>query len=215
MLDEVVPGVGAEVDDLLEGFEDAVGEPVVAEVLPDVLDGVEFRGARRQGQECQVGRDVELRGGMLSGLIEDDHGVGAGGDLRGDLLEVPLHGAGVASGQDQGGAGTSCRTDRAEDVGRLGTLVMRRPRSRSPARPAPGDLVLLADPGLVLEPQLYGRAGREPVADRRDRLGEAFLNVHSLQARYDRAASVGADIQVTLKPGCSLHRRGPLKAQNT
>jgi hypothetical protein len=28
---------------------------------------------------------------------------------------------------------------------------------------------------LVLEPQLYGRAGREPVADRRDRLGEAFL----------------------------------------
>ena len=28
-------------------------------------------------------------------------------------------------------------------------------------------------------------------------------------------ASVGADIQVTLKPDCSLHRRGPLKAQNT
>ncbi len=36
---------------------------------------------------------------------------------------------------------------------------------------------------------------------------------HSLRVRYDRAASVGADIHVTLKLGFSLHRRKAAKSQ--
>jgi hypothetical protein len=31
------------IDDIVVGFEDAVREPVVAHVLPDVFNGIEFR----------------------------------------------------------------------------------------------------------------------------------------------------------------------------
>ena len=42
-VDELVPGVTAEGDDLFVGFEDPVRQLVVAEELPDVLDRVQFR----------------------------------------------------------------------------------------------------------------------------------------------------------------------------
>lgn len=102
--------------------------------------------------------------------------MGAGGDLGGDLLEVPLHGRGVAARQHHGGADAARRADGTEDVGRLGALVVRRAGPCPATRPAPGDLVLLADPGLVLEPDLYGRAGWEVIADLRQRVREVFLN---------------------------------------
>ena len=102
--------------------------------------------------------------------------MGAGCDLGGDLLEVPLHGPGVAARQHQGGAGAACRADGAEDVDRLGALVVRGAGPGAAASPAPGDLVLLADPGLVLEPDLYGRARWELAADLRQRGREVFLN---------------------------------------
>ncbi len=39
---ELGPGFAAEGDDLFVVFEDAVGEPVIAHVLPDVFDRIEF-----------------------------------------------------------------------------------------------------------------------------------------------------------------------------
>ena len=36
------------IDDIVVGFEDAVREPVVAHVLPDVFDGIEFRRIGRK-----------------------------------------------------------------------------------------------------------------------------------------------------------------------
>ena len=44
LIDERVPGVAAVVEDIVVGQEHAIGEPVVADELPDVLDGVEFGG---------------------------------------------------------------------------------------------------------------------------------------------------------------------------
>jgi len=78
--------------------------------------------------------------------------------------------------QDQGGRLAVCRTDGAEDIGRPGALVVRCARSRAPARPTAGDLVLLADPGLVLEPDLYGLACGLVRRDFRQDRGEVFLN---------------------------------------
>jgi hypothetical protein len=43
LIDEFVPGEAAVIDDIVMGFEDAVGEPVVAHELPDILDRVQFR----------------------------------------------------------------------------------------------------------------------------------------------------------------------------
>src|SRR6266496_2959853 len=42
LVDEVVPGVAAVVEDIVVRPEDAVGDPVVAHELPDVFDRVEI-----------------------------------------------------------------------------------------------------------------------------------------------------------------------------
>src|SRR5205807_7282952 len=76
----------------------------------------------------------------------------------GDFFQMQRHRGGVATRQDKTGAGSSCRADGTEAVGRTRPLIVRC-RGSSPApRPSPGGLVLLADPGLVLEPELYGLA---------------------------------------------------------
>src|SRR6185437_207932 len=155
LIDQAVPGVAAEVDDLFVGGEDAVSEPVIAHELPDVLLRVQFRTFGGQRDERDVGWNVELAGQMPSGLIEKDGGVRARRDLRGDLGQVQVHRLGVAARHDEGGAFALVRADRAENVGRSGSLVAWRARARSAPGPAAGDLVLLADPRLVGEPDLY------------------------------------------------------------
>jgi hypothetical protein len=45
---------------------------------------------------------------MPAGLIEDDDRMGACGYSCGDLIEVKLHGFGVAERQNQGSAGPPC-----------------------------------------------------------------------------------------------------------
>lgn len=47
LVDELVPGEAAVVDDVIVGLEDAVRKPIVAHELPDVLDWVELRVPRR------------------------------------------------------------------------------------------------------------------------------------------------------------------------
>ena len=51
LIDQHVPGVAAVIDDIVEGFEDAIGQPVLSHELPDVFLGVELRRTRRQRQE--------------------------------------------------------------------------------------------------------------------------------------------------------------------
>ena len=61
---------------------------------------------------------------MPAGLIENENGVGAGGDLGGDLVEMKLHGFGVARRQHEGSAGSAFRAHRAEQIGRLSALIV-------------------------------------------------------------------------------------------
>src|SRR3954465_2782404 len=75
--------------------------------------------------------------------------------------------------------------DSPEDVGGSGALIVRRRRLRSPSCPAPGDLVLLPDPGLVPEPDLYPVAIDPLVArDRVQALGERFLKASTAPAAW-------------------------------
>ena len=114
------------VDDVCVGCEDAVREPVVAHELPDVFDRVKLGAFRRQGDEGDGGGYGEMFRHVPSGLIEEEHGVAAGGDLLGDLGEMQAHRLGVAGWQDEGGTLAVFRADGAEDVGRGGALVARR-----------------------------------------------------------------------------------------
>ena len=167
------------VEDVVVGSEDAIGEPVVAQELPDVFGRVELGRLGRERQQGDVGGDGEPVGHVPSGLIEHEQGVGTRLDGHGDLVEMELHGRGVALGEHEPGALALGGADGAEDVGRLGALVVRRAGPGAAARPAPGDLVLLADARLVLPPDLYRGAGRQARPERRQLFGEVFLKAAS------------------------------------
>ena len=102
--------------------------------------------------------------------------MGSGRNRFGDLCKMQVHRLAVAGRQDQGRALALLGADRAEDIGGSGTLVARRTGAGATLRPAASDFVLLADAGLVGEPDFYCIAVDALLA--RDRLqtgGEAFL----------------------------------------
>ena len=172
----VFPGVAAVVDDVVEGFEDTVGQPVCPHELPDVFLWIELGRAWRQRQERDVSWSPEVLGAVPSGLIEDQYSVCAGGDFGGDLIEMKLHGLCVAGRQHEGGARSEFRADRTEHIGRLRALVVDGVGTRALSGPAVGELVLLTHPHLVLEPHFYRCAGRECRADFLQACGKVFLN---------------------------------------
>lgn len=155
LVDQLVPGVAAMIDDVLVTVEDAIGEPVVADELPDVLDRVEFGALGRQWHECDVGWHSEFRREMPSGLVDQDNGMCARRDRGGNLGKVKVHRVGIAFWQHQPGTLAVLGADRTENIGRRRALIASSGRSRSAQRPAAGDLILLAYSGFIREPYLY------------------------------------------------------------
>ena len=180
LLDKPVPGIAAVVEDVVVGCEDPVAEPVVAQVLPDILDRVEFRGSWRQREQGDVVGHDDVMGDVPSGSVEHQDGMGAGIDGEADLFEVCRHRRGVAARQDEGGALALLGADRLEDVGVFGALILGGRRPCPAARPAARQGVLLADPGLVLPPEFDRRSRREPRLDRAQFGGQVFLKAASV-----------------------------------
>ena len=100
--------------------------------------------------------------------------MGAAGHGLGDLRQMQGHGGRGAAWQDEGGALGRGRADGAEDIGRAGPLVAWSCGPRPATRPAAGDLVLLPDPGFVLEPDFYRLAGGITRRNLRHIHGEVF-----------------------------------------
>jgi transposase len=152
LLDELVPGVTAVVGDLVLGVEDAVGEAVVADELPDVFDRVQFGTFGGQRHQCDVRRRHQAVREVPSCLVEQQHGMRAGRHGGGHLGEMQVHRCDVAARKHQGCGLAEAGTDRPEDVAGSGALVLWRRWSGAAACPTAGDRVLLADPGLIGEP---------------------------------------------------------------
>jgi hypothetical protein len=155
MIDELVPSIGAMIDDIRVGTEHSVGQPVVAHELPDILDGVQFRTFRRQRQERDVGRHIQAIGLVLTRLLDQHHGVRARRDGDGDLGEMQVHRGNIASRQDEGCSLAILRANCAKDVGGGRALVVWCRRPCPAQRPASGDLVLLPNAGFISKPDLY------------------------------------------------------------
>src|SRR5260370_4711827 len=184
LVDELVPGEAAVCEDVVVGAEDAVGEPVVAHELPDVFDRVEFGRLRRQRHQGDVVGDVELGREVPAGLIEQQNSMRSRRHRLGDLGQMQSHRSGIAARQDKTGPGSSCRADGAEDVGRACPLIVWGRGPRPAPCPSPGDLVLLADPGVVLKPDLYRLARCVALGDLVEALGEVFLNAARASASW-------------------------------
>jgi hypothetical protein len=113
---------------------------------------------------------------MPARLIDQEDGVGAGRDDRGDLREVQVHRFGIAGRQDQGRALAFLWADGTEDVGRGSPLITGSAGAGATLCPSAGDLVLLADLSLILEPDFYLVAvDRLLVRDCIQARGEVFL----------------------------------------
>jgi hypothetical protein len=176
MVDEVVPGKAAVFEDVGVGAEDAVGEPVVADELPDILDRIELGAFWRQRNNSDICGHDEAGRQVPASLIDQEDGMGSGRDRFGDLRKMEVHCLAVASRQDQGRALALLGADRSEDVGGSGPLVARRARASATLRPAAGNFVLLADAGLIGEPNFYRVAVDALRArDRFQTLGEVFF----------------------------------------
>lgn len=164
------------VEDVGVGSEDSVGQPVFPHELPDVFGRVELGRFGRQGHEADVVGDLELGREVPTGLVEQQHRMRAGLDRLRDLCQMQGHGGGVTARQHKTGRCAARWADRAKDIGRAGALIVGCAGSRSPPRPSARNLVFLADPSLVLEPDLYRFAGRFALGDRRQVGSEVFLN---------------------------------------
>ena len=184
LIDELVPSVAAVVDDVALRGEDSVGQPVLAHELPHVLDRIELGSTWGQRQQRDVGRHVDLVAHVPSRLIQQQDGMRVGVDGGGDLGQMQVHRGAGASWQHQRRALALGGADCPEQIGRGGALVLRRRWAAAALRPAAGDAVLLADPGFVLESDLYALAGANAVADLRQRGGEVFLNVAKLPGSW-------------------------------
>jgi len=132
--EEPVPGAAAMVEDVAIGSEDAVGEPGLADELPDILDRVGFGALGRQRKERDVRRHDELVGQVPSGLVEEENGVSPWRHRRRDLGQMQGHRGDIATRQDKGGALAGLGADSAENAGRCRALIVRRRGSRA----APG-----------------------------------------------------------------------------
>ena len=120
--------------------------------------------------------NLEFLGTVPAGLIEDEDRVSTCGHSCSDLIEMKLHGFGVAEREDESSAGSVFGTYRTEQVGRLGALIVSGSGTRALPGPAIGEFVLLVNPHLVLEPDLYRCARRELGADFRHAYSKVFLN---------------------------------------
>jgi hypothetical protein len=164
------------IDEIVVRLEDAIGDPVVAHKLPDVFDWIELGAFWRQRNDGDVGRHDEAARQVPASLIDQEDGVSRGRDRFGDLRKMQVHRLAVASRQDQGCALALLGTDRAEDVGGSGPLVARRARAGAALGPAAGDLVFLANTGLIGEPDFYRVAvDAFRARDRLQTFREAFL----------------------------------------
>ena len=153
-----------------------MAEPAFSEVEPDPLDRIEFGAVGRQVDQGQVRRHAQAFTDVPAGPIEDQHGVGPGRHGRGELGQEEVHGCGRDLGQDQGHAGVACRADGTEQVGRREAVLVQPARPGAFLVPDVGDAALLADPGLIHEPELDPLGLGMPRCCFLHQAGQGFLN---------------------------------------
>src|SRR5262249_61268971 len=82
LIDKRVPAVAAVVDDVVEGFENPVGKPVLSHDLPDAFRDVAFWSAGRQYHQRYAGWDLQLFRVVPPGVVAHDGSVATRGDVR-------------------------------------------------------------------------------------------------------------------------------------
>jgi hypothetical protein len=117
-----------------------------------------------------------------SGPVEQQHGVGALGDVGRDFVEVELHHVSVGVGQREGRSDAPRWADRAEQIGVVIALVGGLPWPRPAPGPLPNLAVLLTDAGLVLKPDFDRRRLRQSFEMGLQRARKVFLKASTVRS---------------------------------
>ncbi len=88
----MLPGVSGGFGEVFMVVVAAVRPIVAPQVVPEILDEIEFRRVRRQRDQGDVRRDVQSLGGMVAGLIPNQDSVNVGVQFLGELLEEAITG---------------------------------------------------------------------------------------------------------------------------
>lgn len=122
--DELVPSGATSIDDVVDAVPDGEAEIILAEILPDVFNRVQFRTIGRQRHQGDiVGHPQSLSGLVPTRTVEHDHGMRARCDMEADLLEVQAHRFGIDAPGHKAGTDAACGADRAEQPDRTVALV--------------------------------------------------------------------------------------------
>ena len=119
-----------------------------------------------------------------AGAVTDQHGMSAETYLRADLGQVDCHRLAADPGHHDGRAHGAVRANRAEEVGRLMAVVADRRWAGTTQRPYIRQRALLADAGLILEPDLDCLASRFRRQDLGYASGEVFLKTSCASASF-------------------------------
>lgn len=126
-------------------MEDSVWEPVFAQELLDVLDGVQVGAFWWEGYDRDGRGDDEVARHVPPGLVEEENRVLAWHDLGCDFGEVKGHRRSVAAGQEVRGAIAIAWPDGPEDLDRGASLSVRSAGPRPAFDPAPCDMSVQSD----------------------------------------------------------------------
>ena len=160
MIGQKEPRPSARLDDDLVAFPDEGREFVLPQILPNRLHWIKFRRVWRQRQQSDVVRHAQAAAGLMpAGAVTDQNSVRTKRHLSADFAQVLVHRLGVDARHDNGGTDASGRADRAEQIGRVMTVVAHHQRARADRRPNVGMSALLPDPGFVLKPDFEVRCG--------------------------------------------------------
>ena len=137
----------------------AVGPVVASQVVPQILDGIEFRGIGRQLHQCDVGWNLQCFGRVEAGLVPDQHGVDTGSEFLCELVEELIDDMGVQVGSEQSDALSALRTDTREHVEIVVLRLSHCPGTRAGLGPHAGQRALLSEARFILEPDLHALPG--------------------------------------------------------
>src|SRR3954467_2571538 len=185
---ERIPGAAEDIDDGIVGVEQAVAQVPLPQEQPEPLDRVEVRRIRRQPDERDIARDHEPLGLVPASAVEHQDAMFALGQRRRELAEEGVHRPGPDRRRDEGEAVAGRRPDGAEEVGPSVTLVAQTRRPLATGEPAMADAPLLAETGLVHEPERQAF-----VAVRRPRVVQSGLQPPFANASRAAASAFGSE----------------------
>ena len=142
--------------------------------MPQVLHRVQLRRVRQQPDQAHVRRHHQPPAGVVPRVVPQQHPMDPGGQSPGELLQEQVDHRRVQLRHHQAHRRPAGGAHRRQHVQRLPAVLAHPAGPRPAPRPDPRERALLAEPGLVLVPDLDLRLGVS-FGDRRDVLDDDLL----------------------------------------